>query len=95
MDKIKSMLNTYMLANAVLTTLEESPSGFAESMVYVALNSNYDLSAKLTAMLERQYAIEIKGNWITKGKNFDRILQNARLGEAEIKRILAEKGIQL
>lgn len=95
MLKLKSMLNTFMLGNAVLSTLEESPQGFPESTIYLALGSNYDLSARLLGMLERQGAIKVSGHFVTKGAQFEAILDNCRKGEASILKLCAEKGIDL
>lgn len=95
MDKLKAMLNTFVLGNAVLSTLEESPQGFPESTLYIALGSNYDLSARLIGMLSRQGAIEVKGHFISKGPNFEVILSNCRKGESDILRLCQEKGIDL
>lgn len=95
MDKIKSILNTYMLGNAVLSTLEDCSTGMPESTVYIALGSNYDLSTRLIGMLQRQGAIQVKSHYITKGENFDKILKNCRDGEATIRKLLKDKGIVL
>ena len=95
MDKLKRMLSTYMLAQVVLGTLEECPQGFPESTVYVALGSNYDLSVKLIGMLRDQAAINVKGNFITKGDKFDAILAQCNKGINDIKQICNKYGVTL